>query len=146
MPFNRETPTPFVHSNVEVVGLFRAPTISSIDTDATIDDQPGAGRTVGRLFSSLGSKLENSLNKHAEKRGLGPKAIADEICRLAGHRHILVTRVHRRGEHVTKSTHCFPAVPGRRFNNSETRTLRKLCQKLIGHARYGSSVLSDGVL
>ncbi|KLO10309.1 hypothetical protein SCHPADRAFT_907005 [Schizopora paradoxa] len=88
----RDTQSPRAHSNVEVIGLFRALTVSSIDTDATADDLPGAGRTVGRLVGSLGSKLENFMSKRAERAGLGPKAVTDEICRLAGHRHIYLDR------------------------------------------------------
>ncbi|KLO10307.1 hypothetical protein SCHPADRAFT_942964 [Schizopora paradoxa] len=129
MPFNRETPSPFLHSNVEVVGLFRAPTVSSIDTDATADDLPGAGRTIGRLLGSLGSKLENFMNKRAERAGLGPKAIANEICRLARHRQICIEETNSRPRW------CLPVAPGRRFNKSETKALRKLSQKLIAHAR-----------
>ncbi|KLO07309.1 hypothetical protein SCHPADRAFT_655443 [Schizopora paradoxa] len=134
MPFNRhhQTTAPRAHSNVEVIGLFRAPTISSIDTDATIDDQPGAGRTVGRFLSSLGSKLEDVLNKQAERVGLGPKAVADEICRLAGHRQIWITVTDCLGSPLEQ---CLPVPPGRKFNKTETKSLRKLCQKLIEYAR-----------
>lgn len=136
MPLNRETPTPFDHSNVEVVGLFRAPTISSIDTDATADDLPGAGRTVGRLFGSLGSKLEKVVNKRAEQAGLGPKAVADEICRLAGHRQIMI-------DDGWRGQICLPVAPGRRFNKSEVKALKQLCQKLVRYARFGSLLHRD---
>ncbi|KLO10300.1 hypothetical protein SCHPADRAFT_525922 [Schizopora paradoxa] len=127
MPFNHEQTSLGVHPNVEVIGVFRAPTVSSIDTDATADDLPGAGRTVGRILGSLGSKLENVINKWAERSGLGPKAIAEKICRLAGHREIWIEERNFRV--------CLPVAPGRRFSESQARSVQKSCQKLFGYAR-----------
>ncbi|KLO04903.1 hypothetical protein SCHPADRAFT_989216 [Schizopora paradoxa] len=122
-------------SNALALTLARNNTVSSIDTNATIDDQPGAGRTVGRFLASLGSDLESVLNKSAERSGSGPKAVADQIRRCAGHRQIWIARVVQGASEVYDFGYYLPVAPGRRFNSSETRTLRKLCQKLIGHAR-----------
>ncbi|KLO10297.1 hypothetical protein SCHPADRAFT_525752 [Schizopora paradoxa] len=109
-------------SSTPTAQLARIDSISSIDSDATIDDQPGAGRTVGLFFSWFGTKIEKALNKRAERYGLGPKAIADEIiCRLGysdmvfGIRHKLVS--------------C------RTLSKSEMNSLRKLCKKMINYAR-----------
>ncbi|KLO05264.1 hypothetical protein SCHPADRAFT_947058 [Schizopora paradoxa] len=109
-----------------LVQLARVDTISTIDSDATIDDQPGAGRTVGRFLGSVGVKLENAMNKKAERAGLGPKAIADEICRICGHREILLNSF----SHVH-----LPVAPGRKLNESETKMLQKLCRRLIQYGR-----------
>ncbi|KLO04403.1 hypothetical protein SCHPADRAFT_989699 [Schizopora paradoxa] len=182
--FSRRQKEPhMIHSDVEVVGLSRVDTISTVDSLATIDNQPGAGRTVGLLYTYLGSELEDAINKRAERLGLGsnapaaqldsnstinsdattddqpgagrtvgrflawlgskveraaneetkrlrigPKAIADEICRLSRHREIWV-------KGTLKDSVCLPVAPGRRFNKSETKTLRTLCKKLIEHTR-----------
>ncbi|KLO10289.1 hypothetical protein SCHPADRAFT_525554 [Schizopora paradoxa] len=131
MPFKRETSSPFTHSNVEVIGVFRAPTISSIDSDATIDDQPGAGRTLGRYIAWLGSKLEKAANSRAERLGLGPKAIANKICCRAGHQEIWIEPSNTWRLHWRQLV-----VPNQRFNESQTKALRKLCRKLIKHASF----------
>ncbi|KLO10287.1 hypothetical protein SCHPADRAFT_942953 [Schizopora paradoxa] len=78
LPFSRRpkrSPQAFNHSNVEVVGLTRIDTVSSIASDATTDNQPGAGRTLGVLYGRLGSELESALNRHAERLGVGSNTL-----------------------------------------------------------------------
>ncbi|KLO07879.1 hypothetical protein SCHPADRAFT_1001338 [Schizopora paradoxa] len=51
-------------------------------TDSTASNLPGPGRTVGKLFSWLGKKVERRANNFATQRGVGPEAIALKILRL----------------------------------------------------------------
>lgn len=53
--------------------------VSSVSTMATADDLPGAGRTLGKLFSFLGRRLEAAMNRFMERRGYGPQAAKDRI-------------------------------------------------------------------
>ena len=46
---------------------------------ATMSNLPGAGRTLGNLYSKWGFALEESLGIFAHKRGFGPEAVADRI-------------------------------------------------------------------
>ncbi|KLO04074.1 hypothetical protein SCHPADRAFT_897309 [Schizopora paradoxa] len=98
------------HSNIEVIGLSRMETISSIDSDATIDNLPGAGRTIGRFLSWLGSRLEKTMNKRAARLGLGPREVAGEIRQSTGYESVFSSK-------------------------SETKILRNLCDRLIRLAR-----------
>lgn len=52
---------------------------SSTETDS---DVPGPGRLLGKAYSYLGKKFENSLSKVAVKFGLGPRATALKMRRL----------------------------------------------------------------
>lgn len=47
----------------------------------TVEGQPGAGRILDHLITAGGRKLERSLNKLALRRGLGPEAAMQRICR-----------------------------------------------------------------
>ncbi|KLO04426.1 hypothetical protein SCHPADRAFT_947702 [Schizopora paradoxa] len=113
--------SPEAHSNIEVINLTRAVSVLSIDSDATIDNQPGAGRTLGLLFAWLGSKLEKALNRRAERLGLGPSAIAGKIRHRAGHDN--TTFIQRL------------TFLNRKLSRTDRKALRKLCNKLIEHAR-----------
>ncbi|THH07584.1 hypothetical protein EW145_g3280 [Phellinidium pouzarii] len=50
--------------------------VSSISTMATRDDNPGAGRSVGKLISFLGRLTEKVTNRYAERIGYEPRAPA----------------------------------------------------------------------
>lgn len=54
--------------------------IVSIDsTDATVSDIPGPGRTLGKAFTLVGTKIEHSVNKFAKQRKLGPVELTRRI-------------------------------------------------------------------
>lgn len=48
-------------------------------SNETASDIPGPGRLLGKLYSSIGLRLETCLNSFAERRGMGPQVIA---CRI----------------------------------------------------------------
>ncbi|KAH8116720.1 hypothetical protein DFH11DRAFT_1127086 [Phellopilus nigrolimitatus] len=52
---------------------------SSISSMATASDNPGAGRTLGKLISFLGRHLETASSRLMEKRGYGPLAVKEGI-------------------------------------------------------------------
>ncbi|KAH8110203.1 hypothetical protein DFH11DRAFT_814193 [Phellopilus nigrolimitatus] len=52
---------------------------SQQSSDLTASDLPGAGRTLGLLYSRWGRALESSMNRFAHRRGYGPDAVAAEI-------------------------------------------------------------------
>ncbi|KDQ51660.1 hypothetical protein JAAARDRAFT_198922 [Jaapia argillacea MUCL 33604] len=53
-------------------------TYSITDTDSSfISDQPGPGRTLGIVMSSMGRRLENALSGISERFGNGPNAAMD---------------------------------------------------------------------
>lgn len=133
MPFRRQKPAkPAPLPNVEVIGLARIDTVSSIDSNATADNLPGAGRTVGLFFAWLGSRLEHALNKRAERFGFGPKAIADEIRRHTGrHETTFQRRIILRDRTLTES---------------ETRKVKKLCKALIRHAKYVAMKIHQSII
>ncbi|EJC99313.1 uncharacterized protein FOMMEDRAFT_31373 [Fomitiporia mediterranea MF3/22] len=54
---------------------------TSISSTITASDLPGAGRILGNLYSFLGKRLEETLNRLAERCGYGPRAIEDRILR-----------------------------------------------------------------
>ncbi|KLO04596.1 hypothetical protein SCHPADRAFT_947589 [Schizopora paradoxa] len=103
--------------NTPTCNLARIETATSIDSNATADNQPGAGRTVGLFFTWLGLKLEKAFNKGAERLGFGPLAIAGEI---------------RYQAHTFR--YCV-VLPDRTLGKSDMKKLRKLCKKLIKYTR-----------
>ncbi|KLO06125.1 hypothetical protein SCHPADRAFT_699894 [Schizopora paradoxa] len=102
--------------------LARQDSISSVSTNATAPNLPGAGRTVGLLMDFLGLHLEFFMNMRAQRFGLGPEAIAQEIRLLRKHHD---TSILERHEMSTVE-----------LNRSEARTLKKLCKKLLKYARF----------
>lgn len=62
------------HEAGSVCSLFSSST-------ATMSNLPGAGRTLGKLYSRWGYALEISLGTLAHKGGFGPDAVADRIQR-----------------------------------------------------------------
>ncbi|KAH8113656.1 hypothetical protein DFH11DRAFT_1510063 [Phellopilus nigrolimitatus] len=55
---------------------------SSISTNATADNLPGPGRTLGNIFMFLGRRLEAAANRFMEKRGYGPEASRKRLEKL----------------------------------------------------------------
>ncbi|KLO15817.1 hypothetical protein SCHPADRAFT_244654 [Schizopora paradoxa] len=106
------------------LGLARVETSSSISSDATARNLPGAGRTVGLFLDWLGDRLEAFLNKKAVEKGLGPEAVGQQIRHLR--RHHLTTFEMRHEVTEGASSH------------SEGRALKRLCRKLL---KYASSKL-----
>lgn len=50
---------------------------------ATASSLPGSGRTLGRLYSRVGRRIENCVSALALRMGCGPYATAVKIRRLA---------------------------------------------------------------
>lgn len=82
--------------------------ISIISSNATEDNLPGPGRTLGSVYSSIGKQLEGLLNTFAEKQRLGPIAVAD--------------RVRSRGNGP--------------YNKKEAKSQRRDLKKLLGFVEY----------
>lgn len=112
--------SPYAQWNEE--GHDRDDFIFSIDSDATASNLIGAGRTVGLLFDSLGDRLEQFVNRMAERRGAGPSVVSRHIRQIRHHR---VTRLHER--YIEQM--CV----------SEERTLKKLCKKLLKYSRCATA-------
>ncbi|EJC99807.1 uncharacterized protein FOMMEDRAFT_31069 [Fomitiporia mediterranea MF3/22] len=53
--------------------------VISITSTATASDLPGAGRTLGNLYSYFGKRLETLLSRLAERHGYGPTAIEKRV-------------------------------------------------------------------
>lgn len=103
------------------IPITRHDSISSVSTDATAPNLPGAGRTVGLLMDFLGSHLELFLNLRARHLGLGPEAIAQEIRRLRRHHETSILQRHE--------------VSTVQLTRVEAQTLKKLCKRLLKYAR-----------
>ncbi|KLO15819.1 hypothetical protein SCHPADRAFT_244812 [Schizopora paradoxa] len=104
---------------------------SSNASDATADNLPGAGRTVGILMGWIGNRVESLLNKWATRRGLGPAATAQEIRRL------------RRHDVTTFQTRLESALESSALSKAEIRSLKRLCERLMKYA--SSPVLSTQI-
>lgn len=53
--------------------------VSLESSNATESDLPGPGRTLGKVYDFLGKRLERALATLAERKGLGPKQVAERI-------------------------------------------------------------------
>lgn len=95
-------------------------TCSSIDSDATASNLPGAGRTLGLLLSALGNRLEMFLNKRAARLSLGPEGVVQEIRQLRRHDETSIIERH--------------ASPVELCEKLERKALRRLCKKLFKYA------------
>ncbi len=102
--------------------LARIHTNSSVSTNATAPNLPGPGRTIGLLMDWLGTRMERFMNICADRRGLGPKAVAQEIHCLRRHDETSIVERHT-GSVV-------------RLNKHDERAFRKLCGRLLKYARY----------
>ncbi|KLO08842.1 hypothetical protein SCHPADRAFT_1000667 [Schizopora paradoxa] len=101
--------------------LTRADSISTISSNATASNLPGAGRVVGNVFETLGRRLESIINRVATDRGLGPLAVAQDIRKLR--RHDETTFVQRY------------TAPSRQLSKQEAKALKKRCEKLLKYAK-----------
>ncbi|KDQ49645.1 hypothetical protein JAAARDRAFT_63588 [Jaapia argillacea MUCL 33604] len=61
------------------------------DSDGSLSDQMGPGRTLGRWLSHSGGKLKQVMGGAAERLGLGPNAVMAEILSRANH-HALIRK------------------------------------------------------
>ncbi|KAH8110472.1 hypothetical protein DFH11DRAFT_1514209 [Phellopilus nigrolimitatus] len=61
-------------SNLKSLFDFDQVSLDSVSTNATADNLPGAGRTLGLLYSHAGRHLEVLLGGIAERMGRGPRA------------------------------------------------------------------------
>lgn len=100
----------------------------SIDASSmqTASDNPGAGRTLGTLYSSLGKPVERALNSMAERLGLGPCAT---VVRIRGIRP-LQKRVSSVDQHRTS------LVAEPELSRNERQQLKKYCRRLVRYSRY----------
>lgn len=53
--------------------------VSTVSTNRTDDGLVGAGRTLGLVYDFLGLRIEDAINKIAEKRGMGPNNVFRRI-------------------------------------------------------------------
>jgi len=103
--------------------------ISSIDSNATADNLPGPGRTLGLFFAYLGRNLERGMGALAARRGYGPDAVADAIACLRVHHQRTICDMYI--AEVEQS--------GAVFEGSRRRKLEKKCKKLVRYSLRGSS-------
>lgn len=111
-------------------------------SDATAPNNPGPGRNLGRLYDTLGARLEDFLNSRAGRLELGPDAVAQKIRSLRRYREafdlglicdnqtlptdreIREIRSHRGYEELYGSP-----------TPEDIRILKKLCCKLLKYCR-----------
>ncbi len=101
--------------------LSRVNTCSSVASDATASNLPGAGRTIGLLLNALGARFETFLNRRAARLRLGPEGVAQKIRDLRGHDEVSIFQRH--------------AVPIGPITEKEANALRRLCKKIIKYSR-----------
>ncbi|KLO06432.1 hypothetical protein SCHPADRAFT_690375 [Schizopora paradoxa] len=116
--------------NLFCLGLGKKGTFNTVDTNATAPNLPGPGRTVGLLLDMLGKRLESFLNKRATKRGLGPKAVAEDIRMFRKHRVMSLSK------RYTASLEQLP--------KKDAKGLKRRCKILLGYVR--SSLLSTQLI
>ncbi|KLO05751.1 hypothetical protein SCHPADRAFT_946646 [Schizopora paradoxa] len=118
------------HPTKHFESLSRADTHTSVASDATAPNLPGAGRTLGLFLFALGARIEARMNRHAARLQLGPEAVAQKI------------RIHRRHDELS--------VPERYTSSAgfaserDRRVLQKLCKKLVNYS--SAHVLSTQLL
>lgn len=98
---------------------------ASYDSDATADNLPGAGRSLGLLFGFLGRRLESAVGRFMANRGHGPNAIADTVARLRQHSERSLCEIY-----VECATRTAPPL-----GETERKKLAKKCKKLIRYSR-----------
>lgn len=107
---------------------------SSISTNATEPNLPGAGRTLGLLFDSLGRALEQKGSGIAEKWGFGPRAVAVRIQKIRPRPISYYCFDHQ--QYCLKG-HC--VTYPRNVSAAEKKKLKKDCRRLVKYAtRYCS--------
>ncbi|KAI5115038.1 hypothetical protein M0805_006707 [Coniferiporia weirii] len=92
---------------------------SSISSNATAPDLPGAGRTIGLFYNFAGKIIEHNLNKLATRWGAGPYPVARKV-----HRYFELT------DRDTWSTTEFSLV-----SSKENKKVKRQIRTLLKHAR-----------
>lgn len=112
--------------NVSPAGaLYRVPTASSVDTNATADNLPGPGRNLGNLIGYLGKALERYLSRQLSQRGVGPESVAEAIRKIRGH-----------------NRHSIGEIQAEQADNEDRIKLTKYCKKLF---KYSKQVSEHGI-
>ncbi|KLO18446.1 hypothetical protein SCHPADRAFT_886159 [Schizopora paradoxa] len=93
---------------------------SSIDTDATAPNLPGAGRTVGLFLDFVGERLETAMSAMAIQLRLDPENVVRAIRQICQHDDRPLFRRHKTPPELSKA---------------ELKSLKKLCKKLIEFTR-----------
>ncbi|KLO08847.1 hypothetical protein SCHPADRAFT_592790 [Schizopora paradoxa] len=106
--------------------LTRTDTRTTISSTATADDLPGPGRILDGLLQRLGRRVESFLNGYANRFGLGPVYVAEEIRFLS-----------RYGELTIFDRY---SLPPRHLSKREMKGLKKRCDRLLRYVR--SNLLS----
>ncbi|KLO08844.1 hypothetical protein SCHPADRAFT_931543 [Schizopora paradoxa] len=97
--------------------LARTDTHVSVSTNATAPNLPGPGRNLGLLLDGVGKRVESILNKCANRIGMGPVPVAQEIRILSRHNESTIYERY--------------SMPPRRLSEKETKALKKRCNKLL---------------
>ena len=80
MQFSPTTSSPDHHnSNRDAYPQYQWEVIHEHSSAETASDLPGAGRTMGKLFSLLGAALERRIYWSADKLGFGPQALRRKL-------------------------------------------------------------------
>lgn len=116
------TGNPPDHASNPYTKFVRAPSVSSIDTNATAPNLIGAGRTLGRFLDWLGVGLESGLNRVAGRMKFGPVAVAKKVRRARRHDETSIAI-----RYATRSNE---------LGRSERQRLLKICVKLLGYTQY----------
>ena len=90
-------------------------------TNATESDLPGPGRTLGKVYKNIGRRLEEFLNDLAERKGLGPSAVAIRIKNRVDEGRRQAINLKRYGQVL--------------YTEKEMADQRKDLKKLIRHAK-----------
>ncbi|KLO08845.1 hypothetical protein SCHPADRAFT_944117 [Schizopora paradoxa] len=98
----------------------------SVSTNATAPNLPGPGRLVGLLLDGVGNRIESLLNKCANRIGMGPAHIAQEIRLLRGLRDLTIRELY--------------SMHSSQLSEREKKKLKKRCNKLLKFA--GSKLVS----
>lgn len=69
----------------------------------TTDDLPGPGRLLGKVYVSLGRRLEDGLGRVAVRMGRGPNAVAIKIQKLVEDRSLRPSIRHKKTKEKCKS-------------------------------------------
>jgi len=119
---NGDDKFPNANSLDDDISFIRVDTYSSIDSNATAPNLPGAGRTIGLLLAYLGSGLESFINRLAPRLGLGPQEVGKKLRRLRRHNETS----------IAERQLCSNVL----LSEMEKSSVRKLCKKLLKYARY----------
>ncbi|KLO09434.1 hypothetical protein SCHPADRAFT_943664 [Schizopora paradoxa] len=110
------------HDRSYALHIYRIPTASSVETNATAPNLPGPGRNLGQLYDWLGLKFESYLTRLLVRRGLGPEAVAAAISRLRQHERFSIKDLH---------------ISDQGRVDGKSRRLAKYCKKLFKYSKSG---------